>query len=265
MPRIAGTPTRLHALPILDDNYVWLLVDGARAVAVDPGRAEPVLACLDRLGASLSDILVTHHHGDHVGGVDGLRRAFPDVRVFGPADARLPAIDRVVAEGDTVDLPAVGLAFAVLAVPGHTLSHVAYHGGGLLFCGDTLFSAGCGRLFEGTPVQMLHSLDRLAALPAGTLVCCGHEYTLDNLAFAAAAEPGNRHVGQRIDEVAALRAGGQPSLPSTLAGERLVNPFLRIDQAQVRATLHSLRGLPPDAGRAEAFAALREWKDGFRG
>lgn len=265
MPLITGTPTRLHAVPILDDNYVWLLVDGARAVAVDPGRAEPVLAFLEGIGARLSAILLTHHHGDHVGGVDGLRRAFPEVRVFGPEDARIPAIDRVVAEGDAVALPEVGLSFAVLEVPGHTLSHVAYVGGGFLFCGDTLFSAGCGRLFEGTPAQMLRSLDRLAALPAATLVCCGHEYTLANLAFAAAAEPGNRQVGQRTEAVAALRASGRPSLPSTLAGERLVNPFLRIDETLVRATLQSVRGLPADADRAVAFAALREWKDGFRG
>lgn len=265
MPLIAGTPTRLHAVPILEDNYVWLLVDGGRAVAVDPGRAEPVLARLDGLGATLSAILVTHHHGDHVGGIDGLRRAFPAARVYGPADARLPAIDRIVAEGDAVGLPEVGLTLAVLEVPGHTLSHVAYVGNGLLFCGDTLFSAGCGRLFEGTPAQMLQSLDRLGALPDATLVCCGHEYTLANLAFAAAAEPGNRDVMRRIEAVSALRASGQPSLPSTLAAERLVNPFLRTDQAQVRATLQSVRGLSAEAGRAEAFAALREWKDGFRG
>lgn len=255
---------QLHAVPVLDDNYVWLLAGEGRAVAVDPGVAAPVLAWLERNAAELEAIVLTHHHGDHVGGVADLRGAFPAVRVTGPADARIAWVDRTVAAGEEVALPWPGAKLGVVEVPGHTLSHVAYVGHGLLFSGDTLFSAGCGRLFEGSPGQMLDSLDRLAALPASTLVCCGHEYTLANLAFAAVVEPANPDIRQRIAEVSALRAAGAPSLPSTIGLELRVNPFLRIDQPGVRARLVAERGLAADAGRVAVFAALRAWKDGFR-
>ncbi|MBX3724698.1 MAG: hydroxyacylglutathione hydrolase [Xanthomonadales bacterium] len=256
---------QLHAVPILDDNYVWLLVAGGNAVAIDPGEADPVIARLRELDANLSHILVTHHHGDHIGGIEALRRAFPEVRVLGPVDARIPGIDLAVADGDVVELPLIGARFRVVHVPGHTLSHVAYAGQGMLFCGDTLFSAGCGRLFEGTPAQMLASLDRLSSLPDDTRVCCAHEYTLANLAFAQAVEPDNADIRQRIARVAALRSRGHPSLPSALGDERRVNPFLRVDQPAARRTLEAVRGVPPDADRTRAFAALRQWKDVFRG
>ncbi|MGY1519752.1 hydroxyacylglutathione hydrolase [Luteimonas sp. A482] len=253
---------QLTALPALDDNYIWHLAgaDG-RWLVVDPGDAAPVLAAAGD-GRAPEAILLTHHHGDHVAGVAGLRQRWPQVPVHGPADARIEAIvDHVAADGDRIQ--AGPWAFDVLSVPGHTASHIAFHGHGLLFSGDTLFSLGCGRLFEGTPRDMLGALDRLSALPAATLVCCGHEYTLANAAFARVVDPDNAALRRRHEEAIAMRHAAQPTVPSTLAQELACNPFLRIDAPAVRATLAARE---PSAAhdRVEAFAALRRWKDGFR-
>ncbi|WP_202845644.1 hydroxyacylglutathione hydrolase [Luteimonas saliphila] len=252
---------RLSALPALTDNYIWRLADAeGRWLAVDPGEAAPVLAAAEGAAAPLA-ILLTHHHDDHVGGIGALRDRWPGVPVYGPADPRLPAPIHRVGDGDLVE--AGPWRFRVLSVPGHTVSHIAFHGHDLLFCGDTLFSLGCGRLFEGTPRDMLGSLDRLAALPDATRVCCGHEYTLANAAFARVVDPDNATLRRRHAQATTMRDQGLPTLPTTLGEERDCNPFLRIDASAVRAAVAAR--LPAAAGdRIEAFAELRRWKDGFR-
>jgi len=253
---------RLTALSAFEDNYIWALVDDeGNAVIVDPGDAAPVLAASD-LGLWPAGVLLTHHHPDHCGGVAALRERWPTLPVFAPDDPRIPHATERVGEGSRFQLNRWD--FSVLAVPGHTLSHIAFHGAeGHLFCGDTLFSLGCGRLFEGTPVQMLGSLERLAALPGGTAVCCGHEYTLANAAFARAVDPANDALRRRTEEAQAMRKAGRPTLPSTLATELATNPFLRVDAPAVHAAVATWLGREP-ADRVETFAELRRWKDGFR-
>ncbi|WP_442108784.1 hydroxyacylglutathione hydrolase [Pseudomonas sp. NUPR-001] len=257
---------QIDALRAFTDNYIWLLQDTAnqRCAVVDPGDAAPVLAWLTaHPGWQLSDILITHHHHDHVGGVEALKKA-TGARVCGPANERIPGRD--LALDDNASLNVLGLDLQVLAVPGHTLGHIAYYCGQtatpLLFCGDTLFAAGCGRLFEGTAEQMHHSLQRLAALPAQTLVYCTHEYTLSNLRFAKAVEPENQHIAQRFDDVTQLRAQDRITLPSTLALEKLTNPFLRTAETSVKEKIdeRSARITPTQSA---VFAGLRAWKDSF--
>ena len=256
----------LLPLPAFTDNYIWMLHDGRQAIVVDPGEAAPVEQALHRWGLTLQAILVTQHHADHVGGVDALRTA-TGAQVYGPARERVPEPLVRLAQGDTVN--ALGLQFQVIDVPGHTAGHIAYYcpdmdSAPLLFCGDTLFSGGCGRLFEGTPAQMLDSLDRLAALPGETRVCCTHEYTLANAAFALAVDPGNPDLQSRVAQARAQRATGAPTLPTTLASERACNPFLRSRDPALRDALARHAGQPV-ADDVEAFALLRRWKDGFRG
>jgi hydroxyacylglutathione hydrolase len=249
-------------LPALSDNYIWLLPgDGDAVVVVDPGDAAPVMDALARGGRRPAAILLTHHHHDHIGGSTALLQAFPGLPVFAPDDPRIDLPCTRVGDGDVA--VAAGLRFEVIAVPGHTVSHVAFLGAGVLCCGDTLFSLGCGRLFEGTPAQMLASLDRLAALPADTRVCCGHEYTLANGAFARLVDPDNGALDARLQEATAMRERGLPTLPSTIGAERAANPFLRVDAPAVRASVRAWLGSDP-GDRAGTFAALRRWKDGFR-
>ncbi len=254
-------PHRLTALPALTDNYIWTLSgqDG-RALVVDPGQAGPVLTAIDA-GLRPVAILLTHHHPDHIDGASAVLERFA-VPCIAPVDPRIGCASRRVSEGEAFAIPELGLEFTTLEVHGHTRSHVAYHGAGLVFCGDTLFSLGCGRLFEGTPAQMLASLDKLAALPGATKVCCGHEYTLSNGAFAQTVDPHNADLAARIEEARAARARGAPSVPSTLASELACNPFLRVDVPAVRAAVASHAGVP-ELDRVETFGALRRWKDGF--
>jgi len=253
---------RVAPIAAFEDNYIWLLHDGARAAVVDPGDERPVTEALARERLHLAAILVTHHHPDHVGGVEALAAAYR-APVFGPASEPVPARTRAVRDGDRVALPELGFACEVLEVPGHTRGHVAYYGAGLLFCGDTLFACGCGRLFEGTAAQMSASLARLAALPQETRVYCAHEYTLANIRFARTVEPENTALAARESEASRLRATGQPTLPSTIGLERATNPFLRCDAAAVHAAAARRLGREPrDA--VEVFAAIRAWKDVFR-
>ena len=254
----------IEPIPAFTDNYFWLLARGTQAVVVDPGDAAPVEHVLAHRGLHLAAILVTHHHFDHIGGLASLT-ARHEVPVYGPAaEAKgIRGLTRLLREGDRVALEALDVTFEVWEVPGHTLGHIAYVADGFVLCGDTLFSAGCGRLFEGTAEQLHRSLARLAALPAQTRVYCTHEYTLANLAFAAAVEPQRAEVREEIGRVRALRARGQPSLPSTIGHERLINPFLRVADPAVAVAVRRQAGeaLPTEV---EVFAALRRWKDGFR-
>jgi hydroxyacylglutathione hydrolase len=259
------TPLTVHPVPAFSDNYIWLIESPAARqslVAVDPGDAAPVIAALESRGASLAAILLTHHHADHIGGVARLVERWP-AAVLAPDDDRIDYRTRTVHDGERCELPELGLRFEILHVPGHTVSHIAYWGHNALFCGDTLFSAGCGRMFEGTPKQMNASLNRLAALPPQTSVYCGHEYTAANLRFALSVEPGNRHAQEHSVHVKRLRDAGKPSLPSTLGLEIQVNPFLRCDEAGVReaAARHAGGALREPA---EVFGVLRAWKDQFR-
>ncbi|GAB1387314.1 hydroxyacylglutathione hydrolase [Melaminivora sp.] len=257
---------KLLPLPAFADNYIWMLQSSQGAIVVDPGDADPVLQALQRTGLPLRAILVTHHHGDHVGGVQALRQA-TGANVFGPAREAIPEPFTPLSDGDVLVL--LGLRFQVLDIPGHTAGHIAFYcdqapGGPLLLCGDTLFSGGCGRLFEGTPAQMLASLDRLAALADDTRLCCAHEYTLSNLQFARAIEPGNAALQAYSQHCAQLRASARPTLPSQLALERQINPFLRVRLPAVARAACAFDPSVDSAAPVSVFAALRRWKNEFR-
>jgi hydroxyacylglutathione hydrolase len=270
------TPTPTHSsatlavltVPAFKDNYLWLIHDGVHAAVVDPGDAAPILAALQAHGLTLTAILLTHHHADHIGGVARLLE-HSNVPVFGPRHDGIAVVTHPLGEGDRVQVPGLALELAVLDVPGHTNGHIAYvredAGAHWLFCGDTLFGAGCGRLFEGTPAQMAASLAKLAALPDDTLVYCAHEYTLSNLRFAEALEPGNRALQLRVANDSQLRGTNLPTIPSTIAIEKATNPFLRTGEAAVVGSLTAAGRLAPGAGAdaVTVFAALREWKNTF--
>lgn len=274
---------QIHPVPAFEDNYLWVIEDGRHAAVVDPGDEAPVEAFLAAHGLTLTAILVTHHHGDHVGGLEALAARWK-CAVFGPAGEQIEGLTTRLREGDRISVPGLDLALEVLDVPGHTAGHIAYVGGDatlrsdtgprrapgegnaaspFVFCGDTLFACGCGRLFEGTPAQMAASLAKLAALPGDTRVYCAHEYTLSNIRFAQAVEPGNAKLAARKARDADLRARNLPTVPFTIAEERDTNPFLRTSAAEVVASAQR------QAGRAlatpvEVFATVRAWKNGFR-
>ncbi len=250
-------------IPAFKDNYIWLLHDRQHAVAVDPGEAAPVRAYLDGHRLRLAAILCTHHHGDHVGGICELAQVY-NAPVYGPQQEDIPCLSRAVGEASVVEIPELGIRLDVLDIPGHTRGHIAYLGAGGVFCGDTLFGCGCGRLFEGTAAQLFHSLQRLANLPDETKVYCAHEYTEANIRFALACEPGNMQLKQRQEDAGALRAAGYPTLPSTIALEKSTNPFLRCTVQEIIRNVERQTGLNLVSGNEVAvFAALREWKNNF--
>jgi len=252
-------------IPAYSDNYIWLIgsTSGPEVAVVDPGEARPVLAAIADRGLELAAVLLTHHHGDHVGGVEEILARHP-APVFGPARESIVGVDQPVHADEIVALPGLDLYLRVIEVPGHTAGHVAYAGPDFACVGDTVFAGGCGRVFEGTMEQMHGSVTRLAALPPETLLYCAHEYTLANLRFALAVEPDNRDLQRRFEEATALRADNRPTVPSILADELATNPFLRCDQPQVAAAAEAHAGHPLSSP-AEVFAAIRGWKDGWRG
>ncbi|WP_323011870.1 hydroxyacylglutathione hydrolase [Castellaniella sp.] len=262
-PPNPDTPATLTPIPALSDNYIWMVQKNHHAIIVDPGDPAPVLAHLGS-GITLEAILVTHHHQDHVGGVLALHQR-TGARVYGPRHEKIPHCDIPVGQGDRITLPGSGLQFDVLDVPGHTAGHVAYAGQldadqTVVFCGDTLFAAGCGRLFEGTPAQMLQSLGKIGHLPPDTLVCCAHEYTAANIRWALQVDPDNAMLQARARDTARLRAQGLPTVPSRLALEHQTNPFLRTSHPAIMAAASQHDGTMLDTPQA-VFASLRAWKN----
>ena len=264
MSAILTKPLNILAVPAFEDNYLWLIHNGSHAAVVDPGDAAPIFKVLDKLQLTLSAILLTHHHRDHTGGVSDLLQRF-DVPVFGPRNESITAVKQLLSEGDSVTIPELGLHLTVFDVPGHTLGHIAYlaQEQGWLFCGDTLFAGGCGRLFEGTPAQMVNSLEKLAALPIETQVYCAHEYTLSNLRFALEVDPENTALITRMQSAQLKRHQGLATVPSSIGLERATNPFLRYREPAIVKHLIDAGKLDQDTPIA-AFAALREWKNNYR-
>src|SRR3954469_1158141 len=252
---------RIVPISAFKDNYVWTLRNERYAAVVDPGEARPVLDYLRREKLELAAILATHHHPDHVGGIAELVRHYR-VPVFGPKNEPIATLTHPVSEGDRISVPELAMQFEVLDIPGHTRAHIAYYAAGALFCGDTRFACGCGRLFEGTAEQMFASLSKLAALADDTQVYCGHEYTLANIGFAKAVEPGNRALGAREERDRRLRDAGKPTLPSTLADEKATNPFLRCREPAVIESANKYLGARV-ADPVRVFAAIRDWKNRF--
>lgn len=255
----------IQPIPAFDDNYIWMLREDEQdqVWVVDPGDPKPVLATLQEQNLTLAGILITHHHWDHTGGVKKLTAEF-DVPVFGPDNPEIKGITRTLCEGDHFSI--LNTEFEVLETPGHTLDHIVFfaadHEPPLLFCGDTLFAAGCGRLFEGTPEQMHGSLAKLQRLPGNTQVYCTHEYTMANLAFAKAVEPDNAAIAERVRSAEALREQGTPTVPTNIALELETNPFLRADAPSVQAAATAQAGQAPSTAE-QTFAAIRAWKDRF--
>jgi hydroxyacylglutathione hydrolase len=252
----------IFPIPALRDNYIWALHNRQHAVVVDPGEAAPVLSWLKARQLDLAAILCTHHHGDHTGGISELLEVY-NVPVYAPQAENIPGTTRPLADGDRVELTELGITLAVLDIRGHTRGHIAYSAAGYVFCGDTLFGCGCGRIFEGTAEQLHRALKRLAAMPENTLVYCAHEYTEANIRFALVCDPDNPRLKQRAGEARALRAAGLPTLPSTIGLEKATNPFLRCGAPAIIQAAHQSGNLA-DEGELAVFTALRSWKDQFR-
>lgn len=254
-------PIIVDYLPIFENNYIWLLMNPIRdkVIAVDPGDASPLIDYLNVNQIKLEAILITHHHRDHTGGINELKKQY-DVRVYGPQRESIGGVTDYVTERSCIEFPFLETSFSILDIPGHTLGHIAYYVPGSLFCGDTLFSAGCGRLFEGTAEQMYRSLQKIAALPDDTKLYCTHEYTLQNLKFAQQVEPQNLDIQVKINHVQALRQANLPSLPALLSEEKKINPFLRCDVPEVVISAERYAGLKLN-NAVDVFRTLREWKD----
>jgi hydroxyacylglutathione hydrolase len=252
----------VEPIPAFDDNYIWLLREADRAgvAVVDPGDADPVIERLRAAGLDLAAVLITHHHQDHIGGVADLLAHWPDALVAAPNDRRIAKATRRVGEGDSVAIPGFETRFDVIEVPGHTSTHIAYLADGVLFCGDTLFAAGCGRVFDGTFEQLAASLRRISELPPRTLCYCAHEYTLANLGFAAWVEPDSTALADRTEQARRLRDVGEPTVPSTLALELATNPFLRTAEPAVKSAAEGFAGQTL-TDQTAVFSALRRWKD----
>lgn len=256
-----STTVQITPIKAFNDNYIWCIHNTQHSLVVDPGDAAPVVAHLQQQQLSLQGILITHHHWDHTDGIEQLLAIYPDIPVFGPHN-HITTITHRLCEGEQLHLPSLDIAMQVLAVPGHTLDHIAYYGDIGLFCGDTLFSAGCGRLFEGSPAQMLDAMDKFKQLPDQTKVYCTHEYTLANLAFAQAVEPQNLNVQQYSQWVRQQRENSAATLPSQIGQEKAINPFMRTDNAQVKMAIerHCQQSLSDEVA---VFTQLRRWKDNF--
>ncbi len=254
-------PTIVSAINGFTDNYFWKISQGNNCAIVDPGDAKPVLRELKETRQQLTAILITHHHGDHVGGVKQLKQQF-NCPVYGPANETIPFIDHPLKQGDRIQVEGLNLSLDIIDIPGHTAGHIGYFGNNHLFCGDTLFAGGCGRLFEGTPEQMLNSLEKLAALPLNTQIYCAHEYTLSNLKFALSVEPDNKTLEERYFQVKLAREKHQATVPSTLTIELATNPFLRTGQPGLKASAEKFLGRTTTS-KAQVFAAIRQLKDQF--
>jgi hydroxyacylglutathione hydrolase len=253
-------PLAIHPIPAFETNYIWAIHDGTHCALVDPGSAPEALDYLQANSLKLCALLLTHHHHDHIGGVEEILQNHP-VPTWGPKDPRMPQVNRHVAEGDRAGVPELGLDLAVLETPGHTTTHITYYNDSILLAGDTLFSVGCGRLFDGTPEQMQHSLDKLAPLPDHVQLYCAHEYTEDNCRFALQVEPDNPALKARAEQARQQRAAGQTTLPVTLGEERATNPFLRTrEPAVIKAANQHHPGTGEDP--AKVFGVIRRWKDG---
>jgi hydroxyacylglutathione hydrolase len=251
----------VEPIPAFNDNYLWLIHHGKIAAIVDPGDATPVLKRLSEKGLDLKYILITHHHMDHIGGIRTLKAKFPDVKVFGPGCGRIPCIDEVMQESNIIDLGSLG-TYNVIEVPGHTSSHIAYYSEDSLFIGDTVFAVGCGRLFEGTPAQMVNSFEKLRLLPEQTKIYCAHEYTMSNIKFAKTIEPDNESLQKRDHTCRQLRSQDMPTVPFTLAEELSTNPFFRYNSVSVRKAASQKAGRSINTPE-DTFAVLRSWKDSF--
>lgn len=255
-------PLQIIAIPAFKDNYIWLMHNGADAIVVDPGDALPVLDTLNLLQLNLHSILITHHHQDHIGGVHTLLENYPKAHAYAPPNKQYDFHHTPVCEPNLINLPDFYIALSVIDLPGHTLDHIAYYSSHVqqpwLFCGDTLFGAGCGRLFEGTPTQMLASLQKLAALPSETQVYCTHEYTLHNIEFALTLEPNNKALVQRQEDTIKLRNHHQPSLPSSIALELATNPFLRCNSPEIQSSIQ-LKNAPT----LQVFSTIREMRNHY--
>jgi len=253
---------KIHPVPAFSDNYIWVIHDQSHALVVDPGESQGVLDYLRQQQLELQAILITHHHYDHINGVEAILDSYPKATVFAPADERIPFAYQTMQENSHIGFAQPGIEFKVLETPGHTRTHIVYHNDAMLFCGDTLFSMGCGRLFEGTPEQMHHSLNKIKQLSEHLKVYCTHEYTLDNIRFAEAADPNNPSIQDYKQMVVQLRQDNMPSLPSTIAQEMALNPFLRTAEPDIQKHLSDALQTPVDDA-VSAFAAMRSWKDRF--